>query len=127
MIQTYNSFLSTFVSIVEIVLNSIGIIIVLKAVIIGTIRQRKGKGSAKHIICKGISNALNYNLATEVMKIIISQGVKDLWFIGGILILKVMITVLFMLELKQDEMQEKAIKKHNDNNKEILKKVFKKK
>lgn len=112
MIQAYSSFLTTFVRIVEILLNSIGLFIVLKAVIIGTVKQKKGQGSAKHVICKGISDALNYNLATEVMKIIISQDIKDLWLIGGILILKVMITGLFMLELKQEEMQEDILYKH---------------
>lgn len=115
MIETYNSFLTIFIDIVEVILNSIAIFIVLKAVITGTVVQKRGHGSAKHVICKGISEALNYNLANEVLKIIILQDLKDLYRIGGILILKAMITGLFILELKQEKLQDDMHKEKTSN------------
>lgn len=111
MLNNYAAFLNTLVSCVEIVLNTIAIIIVLYSVVIGFIKQYKGISTAKHVVCKGISDALNYNLATEVLKIIVSRELKDLAVIAGILILKIMITALFILEIKQDEMRDDFVEK----------------
>lgn len=111
MLNNYAAFLNTLVSCVEVVLNTIAIIIVLYSVVIGFIKQYKGISTAKHVVCKGISDALNYNLATEVLKIIVSRELKDLAVIAGILILKIMITALFILEIKQDEMRDDFVEK----------------
>lgn len=111
MLNNYATFLNTLVSCVEVVLNTIAIIIVLYSVVIGFIKQYKGISTAKHVVCKGISDALNYNLATEVLKIIVSRELKDLAVIAGILILKIMITALFILEIKQDEMRDDFVEK----------------
>lgn len=123
MIDLYNVYLNNFVNIVEMVLNTIAIFTVLKSVVIGLTKQLLNKGSAKHTICKGISNALNYNLATEVMKIVVVRDVKDLFIIAALLILKAMITALFMLEIKQDEMQEKHLEKYQVKKNNIIKKA----
>lgn len=106
MVEFCSKFLNGFVNYAEIILNFFAVFTVVRAVILGLIKQKSKKGIAKHIICKGISEALNYNLATEVMKIIAGREIKELGLIGGLLILKAMITGLFILEIKQDEMRE---------------------
>lgn len=125
MIENYWSFLQTVVSFAELVLNSMGIIIVLYSVVYGTIRHTCYKESAKHYICSGISHALNYNLATEVLKIITNRDSKELLLIAGIIILKFLITILFILELKEEELQKKIRGGHADK-KEDKKSFFSK-
>lgn len=105
--EKYSIFLSNIVEVIEIILNTIGVIIIIYSVVYGTVMQLKHKESARHHICAGISHALNYNLATEVLKIITNREWQDLLIIGGIFILKFMVTLLFMLELKQEEQQLK--------------------
>lgn len=123
MLSKYMEILNILVSFVEVILNTIAIIIVMRAVILGIRNEYKGVGKAKHIICKGISDALNFNLATEVLKIIVGRELKDLVVIGGLLILKAMITGLFMLEIKQDEMRDKLDKRINKEMENSAKKV----
>lgn len=109
--DNFKVILNDIVGIVEIILNFVGVAIIIYSVIKGSIVAMRGEASAKHYICAGISKALNYNLATETLKIVVGRELKDLYVIGGILILKAMITALFMLEMKQDEMQIKHIEK----------------
>lgn len=109
--DNFKVILNDIVGIVEIILNFVGVAIIIYSVIKGSIVAMRGEASAKHYICAGISKALNYNLATETLKIVVGRELKDLYVIGGILILKAMITALFMLEMKQDEMQVKHIEK----------------
>lgn len=109
--DNFKTVLNNIVGIVEIILNFVGVAIIIYSVIKGSIVAMRGEASAKHYICAGISKALNYNLATETLKIIMGRELKDLFVIGGILILKAMITALFMLEMRQDEMQVKHLEK----------------
>lgn len=109
--ENFKAVLNNIVGLVEIILNFVGVAIIIYSVIKGSIVAMRGEASAKHYICAGISKALNYNLATETLKIIMGRELKDLFVIGGILILKAMITALFILEMRQDEMQIKHIEK----------------
>lgn len=120
--EKYAMFLSNIVEVMEIILNTIGVFIIIYSVLYGTFMQLKHQESARHHICAGISHALNYNLATEVLKIITNREWKDLLIIGGIFILKFMVTLLFMLELKQEEQQLKmeVIRKSADKDNIIV-------
>lgn len=106
--------LNDFVSIVEVILNTVAVIIIFKGVVTALYTRIITKSIDRHLICKSISAGLNYNLATETLKIIVGPDLNDMLIIGAILILKLLITILFLLEIKQDEMQlTLEQKKHN--------------
>ena len=107
MFMFFKSILTHIVGACDIILMSISVGILIYYVIIAIYRHSRNEDSLKHVLCKGITVALNFNLVAETLKLVIGPNAETLIISGSIIGIKILITVLFILEIKQDELNEK--------------------
>ncbi|MCQ2609621.1 MAG: DUF1622 domain-containing protein [Lachnospiraceae bacterium] len=102
--------------ILYILVNVVCICIMAKTLYESVMLLVKDKGSeARKALVKGINITLSFNLACEVLDIIVSREIKEVTFVGGILLLKLLIAFLLHCEDKweYEEENHKSIKKKN--------------
>lgn len=108
MFYFFKSILTHIVGACDIILMSISVAILIYHVVIAIYKHSRNEDSLKHILCKGITIALNFNLVAETLKLVIGPNAETLLISGSIIAIKILITFLFILEIKQDEMNEKV-------------------
>ncbi len=109
-----------FSELFTLLLNAMSFIIIIIYTIKATIKYVNGIGGTRETIFSGISIALSYNLAGEVIKLIFGRSLIEFATIGAIILVKAGITLLMRLELK-DNLQKKENRINKvDNIKRIL-------
>ena len=92
----------------SLILEGIGVIILLVSALRSILCMLKREDSAEIRLSRGISMALEFLLAGEVLHTVTAESLNDLLVLGTILILRAIMTLEIHLEMKQHE------KKHAD-------------
>lgn len=87
--------------------NIVCIVIMVKTLYKSVVYQFKGDSTdARKTLVKGINATLTFNLACEVLEIIVSRQIREVGFVGGILLLKLLIAFLLHCEDKWEYERE---------------------
>ncbi len=94
-------------SIVVIILELIGVLIILQGAIITTIKYIKSKlnykdGSYGIELAKAMALGLQYLLAAEILSTLIIGSLKDFWLLAGITILRIIIGLVLHWEISHE-------------------------
>lgn len=109
-----------FSELFTLLLNAMSFIIVIIYTIKATIKYVNGIGGTRETIFSGISIALSYNLAGEVIKLIFGSSLIEFATIGAIILVKAGITLLMRLELKNNLQKKENRINRVDNLKRML-------
>lgn len=109
-------FEKVFREIVEILIipvELIGVLIILQAAIvnfIGYVRKKKGVRLA---LAQSLATALEFKLASEILRTVVVQEWEELLLVGAIIVLRAALTLLIHWEIKNEMVHELKDKKND--------------
>lgn len=109
-------FEKVFREIVEILIipvELIGVLIILQAAIvnfIGYVRKKKGVRLA---LAQSLATALEFKLASEILRTVVVQEWEELLLVGAIIVLRAALTLLIHWEIKNEMVHESKDKKND--------------
>lgn len=109
--ETIETILHTAVHTAQIILESMGIIILLSGGVGCFIEYFATRKNVRLILAKRISLALEFLMAGEILHTIVAQDMQDLLVIGAIIIFRFILTWENSHEIKELEEEELSIEK----------------
>ena len=95
--------LTTFGEMFVIIFELIALTLIVLAGLKGIILAFKNADNASILVLKGFSVGLSFLLGGEILRtVIVSHSLEELFLLGGIIVIRVLITVLIHWELNQD-------------------------
>lgn len=116
--MNFNQILETYISYVVTLLEIMGILIILYAALknfykyIKTI-NKPDENKIKIDFAKSIALSLEFKLASEILKTVIIKNMDDLYILGAVVVIRVILTFVIQWEIKEDkEISDNEREKH---------------
>ena len=103
MIHAIETFLHDLIQISALALETVGVLIILGTALRTALIAIKHKGKVGIMLGKGISLALEYLLASEVLHTLIAKDTSSLLLVGMTMVLRAAMTVLIHWETSNEE------------------------
>ncbi len=111
-ISVLKEFLTHFIELSMVLFELLGGIVILRTVILGFIDyiNVKKRHESKLVLAEGFSMGLEILLGGEILRTIVIHELSDILMVGGIIGLRVCLTVLHTWESKQEKAEEETRK-----------------
>ena len=83
----------------------IGVAIIIWSGITGFIKWLKHAGDTGVYLARGLAMGLEFKLGSEILRTVEVREMEELLFVGGIIALRAVLTILIHWEIKNEEMQ----------------------
>lgn len=83
----------------------IGVGVILCAGIRGILNYIRRNPSTRLDLAKGLAMGLEFKLGSEILRTVEAREMEELLFVGGIIALRAVLTILIHWEIKNEEMQ----------------------
>ncbi|MFV0363445.1 MAG: DUF1622 domain-containing protein [Suipraeoptans sp.] len=95
----------------------VGVVIIIYAGIIGTIKYVRRHEDTRIALAKGLAMGLEFKLGSEILRTVVVREWKEIVIVAGIIVLRAALTFLIHWEIKEEEKgismerDEKSIRK----------------
>ena len=109
-------FEKVFKEIVEILIvpvELIGVLIILQAAVVNFIAYIRKKKGVRLALARSLETALEFKLASEILRTVVVQEWEEIALVGAIIILRAALTLLIHWEIKNEMVHEPKAEKND--------------
>ena len=121
LVEPLEVFLREFVELAMVVLEIIGSAVIVYTVLKDFISYLMKKPGVKLALAEGFSMGLSLMLGGEILKTVVCEELFDILMVGGIIVLRVVLTLLLHWESKQEKEEEKEKEKEKESSHDSVK------
>lgn len=112
LLEPLEALLRNFVEIAMVILEIIGSGVIVYTVLKGFACYLTKRPGSKLVLAEGFSMGLSLFLGGEILKTVVCEELIDILMVGGIIVLRVALTLLLHWESKQEKAEEKEAEQH---------------
>ena len=104
-------FLANIANLAIVVFEFIGVGIIIYSGIRAFLKCLRRSEDTRIYLAKGLAMGLEFKMGSEILRTVVVREWKEIGLVAGIIALRAALTFLIHLEIKQEELQEKAEQK----------------
>ncbi len=124
MLEVFENFLESLAHWSMTCFELVGIIVLIIAGIRGVKDYIIQNPNLRLILAQGMATSLEFKLGSEIIRTVVVREINELYFIGGLIILRASLTLLIHWEIKQEEKKENLPEEKQNKIKESVNSKF---